>query len=343
MRSLVIGLFLLVAIGCSSDKKDNANAGDGGPNGSGSGTGSGTGSGSGTGGSGSGSGSGTGGSGSGSGSNLDGGGTGTGGTAAGPGGMFDPTGIVDGGFTIPDELMLCGGPCACADGMDNDGDGVADGFDTECTGLNDNDEGSFATGIPGDNRDPKWQDCFFDGNSGAGDDGCRYATECLTGDLAQSDPDCVLSQQCIEFCAARTPNGCDCFGCCTIPTDTGNVSVILSATCDADDISTCATCTPTDQCGNTCGECELCLGKTVSDLPESCFDMPGDPPGTGGTGTGGTGTGGTGTGGTGTGTGGSPPPPPVVCDGGARVCGSHADCGAGYYCWQACCLLIPPD
>ena len=47
---------------------------------------------------------------------------------------------------------LCGGSgCACSDGKDNDGDGLIDGMDPECTGPLDNDEGSFATGIPGDN------------------------------------------------------------------------------------------------------------------------------------------------------------------------------------------------
>lgn len=57
-------------------------------------------------------------------------------------------------------------------------------------GANDDDEGSFGTGISGDNRDPKWQDCFFDGNSGAGDDRCRYHTECLTGARDADDPSC---------------------------------------------------------------------------------------------------------------------------------------------------------
>ena len=74
--------------------------------------------------------------------------------------------------------MCNGAACACADGIDNDGDGELDGFDTECTGANDDDESTFATGIPGDNRDPVWQDCFFDGNSGAGDDKCRYHSDC---------------------------------------------------------------------------------------------------------------------------------------------------------------------
>src|SRR5690606_26909529 len=96
--------------------------------------------------------------------------TGTGGTA---------------GSTVLDPVELCGGTCACSNGVDDDGDGKVDGFDEECTGAADDDEGTFATGISGDNVDPKWQDCFFDGNSGAGDDGCRYHTDCLTGDLPE--------------------------------------------------------------------------------------------------------------------------------------------------------------
>src|SRR5258705_1061852 len=57
------------------------------------------------------------------------------------------------------------GTTQCSDCLDNDGDGLFDGFDPGCTSAADNVEGSFATGIPGDNIDPKTQDCFFDGNS----------------------------------------------------------------------------------------------------------------------------------------------------------------------------------
>src|SRR3954464_11019356 len=79
----------------------------------------------------------------------------------------------------PTGTLLCGNHvCQCNNGIDDDGDGNVDGFDVECTGGIDDEEASFATGIPGDNRDPKWQDCFFDGNSGAGDDRCRYPTGC---------------------------------------------------------------------------------------------------------------------------------------------------------------------
>ena len=66
----------------------------------------------------------------------------------------------------------------CSDGNDNDGDGKIDYDDPECVGPLDNDESSFATGIPGDNMDACKQDCFFDGNSGAGDDHCDWQLKC---------------------------------------------------------------------------------------------------------------------------------------------------------------------
>jgi hypothetical protein len=208
---------------------------------------------------------------------------------------------------------------ACSDGVDNDGDGAIDGFDSECTGAADNDEGTYATGIPGDNRDPKWQDCFFDGNSGAGDDHCRYATGCLTGELTDTDPSCALTDDCVEFCRPLTPNGCDCFGCCTIQLENGSsVDVTLSSTCsvqNAGDSKACPRCTKTTQCENTCGECELCAGKTLADLPASCMMTPTD---------------------------GDPPPPTHTCDGGEQICGPDLPpCeGTSSYCSFGCCMPI---
>lgn len=204
---------------------------------------------------------------------------------------------------------------ACDNGKDDDGDGLIDGFDPECTGPLDNDEGTFATGIPGDNRDPKWQDCFFDGNSGAGDDDCRYATGCLTGDLPQGDPSCTVTDACIKFCARLTQNGCDCFGCCTVQLPNGStIDVTAAATCsvaNVNDVNACPRCTKSTQCGNTCGECELCAGKTVSDLPDKCR-----PTGSGGSG---------GVGNT--------------CDGGAQVCGPDlTPCATSEYCSFGCCV-----
>jgi hypothetical protein len=274
------------------------------------------------------------GTGSGSGSSGTGSGSAEGGLGSDPlpdGSLGDPTvptfDFGDGG------IAACSGDgCPqCANGEDDDGDGKIDGFDEECTGPVDNDEGSFATGIPGDNRDPKWQDCFFDGNSGAGDDGCRYHTECLTGDRPLTDNSCVLTDQCVEFCRPLVPNGCDCFGCCEVGTDAGSVFVQINTGCDFDDIgdeTLCPRCVQTTQCLNTCGECELCPGKGIDDLPDNCV---GEPPGGDGDTTPPPGEDG----------GSNPPPPPppnYTCDGGEQVCVSSSDCDAGFYCQFGCCV-----
>ncbi len=202
---------------------------------------------------------------------------------------------------------LCGGDCACQNGLDDDGDGLVDGFDPECTSPFDNDEGTFATGIPGDNRDPTWQDCFFDGNSGAGDDGCRYHSECLTGERPASDASCTLTEACIEFCQPLTTNGCDCFGCCSVLLEDGTeVTILTGSSCslaDATDPSRCLPCEKTTLCDNTCGECELCPGKTLEDLPASCGTTP-------------------------------------SCDDGLASCTTSNDCPADMYCSLGCCLAI---
>ncbi|MEZ4459945.1 MAG: hypothetical protein R3E66_09485 [bacterium] len=249
------------------------------------------------------------------------------------GGVND-TDLPDLPFTVNDAgQVLCGDtPCACSDGIDNDGDGQVDGFDLECTGPYDNDEDSFATGIPGDNKDPFWQDCFFDGNSGSGNDGCRYRTECLTGELPQSDPDCQLSQRCIDFCAPYTPNGCDCFGCCEVYPQGANTPIFVQIgnTCSDeqfDDLNACPRCVQSTQCGNTCRECELCGGKTVADLPASC-STGGDPDMGGGVDMGGSDMGGGGD-------------PGYTCDNGQQVCSATTPCARNdQYCSQGCCIQI---
>ena len=302
------------------------------------------------------------------------GGDATGGTTSDTGGSTSSGGTTAGGTSSGGSSATgaTGGTTttgsACDNGLDDDGDGLIDGFDPECTGPWDNDEGSFATGIPGDNSDPKWQDCFFDGNSGAGDDGCRYPTQCLTGDYDAADPKCELANACKDYCAKLTPNGCDCFGCCTVQgADGTSVDIFTTSSCSIDKIddeAACPRCQKSLDCQNTCGECELCPGKTEADLPASCTPPPttgtggscgtGGSSGTGGsggTGSGGTdsGTGGTGTGGTGgtdSGTGGTggtdtPPPPTHTCEGGLTVCGPGLpSCEGGMYCQQGCCMFV---
>lgn len=245
-----------------------------------------------------------------SGSADSGSGDGSGGTSQTGGSGDSTSGGIGGsaGSGVLNPVELCGGDCQCSNGIDDDGDGQVDGFDTECTGIADNDEGTFATGISGDNKDPKWQDCFFDGNSGAGDDGCRYHTDCLTGDLPDDDPSCSVTDSCIDFCVERTPNGCDCFGCCTFETADGPLSVQIGVTCDYDEIENeeaCPRCEPSTQCGNECGECELCPGK--EELPETCEEeLP-------------------------------------TCDDGRQACDAETPCPANYWCSLGCCIIQPVE
>lgn len=261
-----------------------------------------------------------------SGSNV--GGNSSGGNAGVPAGSSGAGAGGDSGTPLPLGV--------CSNGLDDDGDGLIDGFDNECTGPLDDDEGSFATGIPGDNRDPKWQDCFFDGNSGAGDDHCRYSTQCLTGTIDTTDKDCQLAEECVTFCRPLTPNGCDCFGCCTLQDSEGQtLDVLIGDTCSFDKLSdeqACPRCVKSTQCENTCGHCEICPGKT--ELPADCAP----PTGSGGSGSG---SGGASGGGAGSGVGGSPNPPSNhTCDGGEQVCTPDVPCDGRSYCQFGCCLPI---
>jgi hypothetical protein len=206
----------------------------------------------------------------------------------------------DGSIDAPVFSGMCnpGGP-QCSNCKDDDGDGKADGFDLQCTGPNDNDESSFATGIPGDNKDPVEQDCFFDGDSGAGNDGCNIHVCCLLG--ARTVADCPvnlganrydpaecpppigtasLSAKCIATCGKLAPPGCDCFACCTICDPvTGtcqdiDINPAVSPSCTPatlSDPTRCLPCTKNTQCtGGSCGgdTCTLCPGQTM--LPAGC-------------------------------------------------------------------------
>ena len=220
----------------------------------------------------------------------------------------------------PGDPIDCGGTIyACGDGKDNDGDGKIDLLDPECTGPCDDDESSFATGIPGDNVDCK-QDCFFDGNSGQGDDGCLWDLKCdpaNPGDGSMS-PDCSYTggmncenmppnqdQDCIDFCLPFVPPGCDCFGCCLVTDSNGDeISVFLNSPdpeCSLDNVEACNQCTQSEDCVNTCDECELCFGE--EELPPECDEN--------------------------------------TCDFGDS-CTTVQDCPTGWYCLQDCCYPPPP-
>ncbi|HEY4105830.1 MAG TPA: hypothetical protein VGM44_18145 [Polyangiaceae bacterium] len=185
---------------------------------------------------------------------------------------------------------------ACGDCVDNDGDGLIDSADLECTGACDNTEDSFFGGIPGANNAPCHEDCYFDQNSGSGDDDCYWNQACDALSVAPSYPpsgdahcaydanantpgtaascadlESTQSSACLDFCLPLTPNGCDCFGCCELPADSGNYVWLGSAngntgTCNLNtlgDPGACHPCTPVPSCRNGCDPCEVCVGRTA--------------------------------------------------------------------------------
>jgi len=215
---------------------------------------------------------------------------------------------------------------ACTDGIDNDGDGKIDYDDPECVGGYDYDESTFAWGIPGDHYDPCKTDCFFDSNSGSGDDNCVWQLKCDPASTVPSCPYnaayaaaypelCSLSssqtQVCVDRCSKLVPNGCDCFGCCAIPGLPGPVR--LTPTCTAADLrdpQRCPPCTQVTQCLNPCERCEICIGKPV--LPDDCATPDGGAP--------------------------------YACPAGAIACGTHGVapgcCPAATSCVTGCCLRL---
>jgi hypothetical protein len=249
-------------------------------------------------------------------------------TDAGPGDRFP-----DASTQPPADAGPTGGGGQCTAGNyecnncdDDDGDNLIDGADPECTGSIDDDESSFSTGIPGDNKDDKWQDCFFDGNSGAGDDGCRWHTCCALGATGGSDcpvdhnfdpdTDCPpQTRECIRKCGALTPPGCDCFGCCTVCDDVGCEDIFINPTvapnCTQETIhnaTKCPRCDKSTDCnGGECNadpdDCILCPGQTEDDLPDSCNMMN-------------------------------------ECPNGETPCDVSADCAADEYCSAGCCVNV---
>jgi len=169
------------------------------------------------------------------------------------------------------------------------------------------------------------------------------------------------------------PNGCDCFGCCSVQVPGGGTKdVRLGPECTPatiNDPDKCMPCRKASNCNNDCARCELCIGKPT--LPPDCnTGGTGGTAGTGGAGgrggtggTGGTGgaggTGGTGTGGRGgaggtTGSGGSSGSagsggsggvcPVPICPTGVQSCGVPClpACPVGNYCLTGCCVNPVP-
>ncbi len=234
------------------------------------------------------------------------------------------SGIGQAGGFVPGEC----GTTECTDCIDNDGDGKSDGFDPDCTGGADDDESSFATGIPGDNQDACKQDCFFDGNSGQGGEKCLWDLACDPLDPGANSgcpydetklDNCPppASQECIDSCIGLVPNGCDCFGCCTVTLPQGGTrDVVIGGGCSyaqINDATACPSCTQRAECLNPCERCEYCVGKN---------EIPADCAGSGGAG----------------GAGGEPLP---SCPAGVEACTPSKPCTGFAYCLTGCCVPQP--
>lgn len=271
----------------------------------------------------------------------------------------------DGGMTFTCYVTSCDGHVTeCGDCMDNDGDGFVDSRDPECLGPCDNTEGPvLLTGVAGEAGGPCKSDCYFDYGNGSGGGDCEWDHRCDPRSVAPHwDPEgmsCAYepepgpsvncpdeqSESCLSGCLPLTPNGCDCFGCCTFDAlagrsdEDGGEWVWLGSrddetgdgSCTLDDITdrtACRPCTPVADCTNECGRCELCLGRT--ELPADCF--PPEPM-DGGMEDGGTTDGGTPTDGG---------MPELRCDPGIQACGLPGDdaCPPDYYCVTGCCQFV---
>jgi len=200
------------------------------------------------------------------------------------------------------NLAYCDGHLyGCGDCEDNDLDCDVDDQDANCFGpCSDNEDGLDGL-IPGQDNAPCKHDCYWDGDSGSGNDDCYWSHECdplepsattCEYDATAGIPgypgnnDCVnalasQSAECEAFCEELAPNGCDCFGCCEV--DVGNgatVTVYLGSKVDGDGDSTCDVenlenpdlchpCTQVPACINTCDDCEICFGDD-GQLPPEC-------------------------------------------------------------------------
>lgn len=227
-------------------------------------------------------------------------GAGTGGANGGAGPTAGAPGVEAG--AAPCVVTACQNKVyACGDCVDNDGDERIDAWDTECTGPCDDTEDSYFSGIPGANQAPCREDCYFDQDTGAGNDQCYWSQQCDPLALAPDYPpsgearcaydastktpgttascaELLSTQQpaCLEICGPLTPNGCDGFGCCELPAGSnhfvwlGSTRQNIGSCSEATlmDPSACHPCTPVPAALNPCDACESCVGRPS--LAPSC-------------------------------------------------------------------------
>lgn len=261
------------------------------------------------------------------------------------GGIVVDTG--DGGTVVCYRTICAGHELECGNCADDDGDGHVDWMDPECLGPCDNTEGpALSAGIGGESGGPCKADCYFDFGNGSGNDECLWDHQCdplaIAPDFPPEGEDCAYdpelvgsrdcpdeqSDTCLENCRPMTPNGCDCFGCCTFPELDGGFVWIghldddNEGTCTFDDIldpAKCPPCTPVEDCFNDCARCEVCLGRP--EPPADCFDSGEPDAGPGGPDAG---------------------PGDERCEAGIQTCGLAGDdpCPADFYCVTGCCQPV---
>jgi hypothetical protein len=235
--------------------------------------------------------------------------------------------------------VSCGGQTyLCGNCLDDDNDGLVDDKDPQCLGPCHNREDSFLWGLAPADQGGAGQcqrDCYFDGNASvASTDHCQYNLKCdpKTPDSNCSydsslvgSSDCPATQShpdCYGICRDQlTPNGCDCWGCCSVTKNGVSHDVYLRSqningtgtACTiqtSDDPAVCMLCTKNLSCQKECGTCQLCLGKT--ELPASCLTADGGVD------------------------------PGLQCPGGEQACGlpGQPDCPEGLFCLTGCCKEI---
>src|SRR5262249_22073715 len=143
--------------------------------------------------------------------------------------------------------------------------------------------------------------------------GCSYKPNAKISGYSGTCADAFAAQsaQCLSYCLPLTPNGCDCFGCCSIPGAPttvwlGSENPHGTGSCNLktlDDQTKCKPCTQVPSCLNPCDTCELCVGKTT--LPVTCLEQ--------------------------------------TCPAGLQKCGmpGQQPCAAGWSCITGCCQQNP--
>src|SRR5262249_54575815 len=153
--------------------------------------------------------------------------------------------------------------------------------DPDCLGPCQDNETGFIGCISGQNNAPCKSDCWWDQDTGSGNDGCYWDHMCdpleVSTAFTPEGPGCPYNPNtnvsgtgfncadlqaaqpdpCGSYCGPLTPNGCDCFGCCELPPESGkyvwvgstsdNTGKCDMGTCTLDsmgDPTLCKPCTP---------------------------------------------------------------------------------------------------